>query len=93
MEFKRCERCGCFFVSNNNICGKCMPKDENEITRLKTYFEGDNIGASLDEISNNTGITVKNLNRYINTEEFKGISESLQKNGSGEGFNNISTNL
>ena len=42
MEFKKCKRCGCFFVSNNDICGKCSPKDEYEITKLKNYFEENN---------------------------------------------------
>jgi glycosyltransferase involved in cell wall biosynthesis len=27
MEFNRCERCGSFFISDNNVCCKCGPKD------------------------------------------------------------------
>ena len=31
MEFKKCNRCGSFFVSDGNICSKCSVKDEQEI--------------------------------------------------------------
>ena len=79
MEFKKCERCGCFFVSNKDICNKCTPKDEFEITKLKHYFESYSIKNSLEEISNNTGITVKNIDRHINSEDFKKFTIDLAK--------------
>ena len=31
MEFKRCPRCGNFFVSNNDICCNCQVKDRADI--------------------------------------------------------------
>lgn len=92
MEFKKCERCGNFFISNNNTCSKCLTKDEAEKTKLKNYFENNIQGASLEEISNNTGITVKNLDRFINADEFSNISANIQKNST-DGFNNLSINL
>lgn len=93
MEFKKCKRCGCFFVSNNDICCKCSPRDEYDISTLKNYLE-DNISASsLEEISNSTGITLKNLNRYMQTDEFKDISKPFYKKGASDGFNNLSINL
>ena len=27
MEFNRCSRCGAFFMTENNICPNCEPKD------------------------------------------------------------------
>ena len=89
MEFKKCERCGCFFVSNNNTCSKCTPKDEFEITKLKNYFESYKPKNSLEEISNNTGITVKNLDRHMNSEDFKNFTNNLSKNDNTEYFVNL----
>lgn len=92
MELNKCKRCGCFFVSNNDVCIKCEPKDNFEIVKLRNYLNNNEV-SSLDEISSNLSITPANLTRYINTDEFKGVYENLSKNSSGEGFNNISISL
>lgn len=65
MEFKRCVRCGTFFVTDGDICQNCMPKDRLDIVKFKDYVEN-NTNASADSISINTGISVKNVNRYLN---------------------------
>lgn len=93
MEFKKCSRCGSFFVSDGNICSKCSIKDEQDIKKLKNYIEeNENLG-SLEELSNNTGITVRNLSRYINNnEEIKNMSSNIKINNN-ESFNNLSVNL
>lgn len=77
MEFKKCERCGSFFLSESNICGNCSPKDSFELSKLRTYFEGDVNATSIDSIAVDTGISVKNLNRYLENEEFSKISSKL----------------
>lgn len=92
MEFNKCKRCGCFFVSNKDVCIKCEPKDNFEIVKLRAYLNN-NEAYSLDEISSNLSITPANLMRHINTDEFKGVCKNLNKNSSGEGFNNISISL
>ena len=69
MEFKRCARCGCFFVTDGDVCNNCMPKDRLDISKLKDYFE-ENPNTSVDVISINTGISAKNVNRYINNGNF-----------------------
>lgn len=68
MDFKKCLRCGCFFVSNENICCNCAPKDKFEISKLKNYFDENAKYNSIEELSINTGITINNLNRFINTD-------------------------
>ena len=65
MEFKKCARCGCFFVTEGDVCSSCMPKDRLDIFNLKNYFE-ENPASSIDNISINTGISAKNVSRYIN---------------------------
>lgn len=80
MELKKCERCGCFFMSNNSVCPSCQPKDIYEMSKLKNYFENENYSNMLNSISIDTGITLKNLNRHLNSNEFSDISNKLNLN-------------
>lgn len=79
MEFKKCDRCGCFFVSDGNTCVNCSPKDKLEINKLKNFLDGatPDSGTNIDALSYNTGITIKNLNRFLCTDEFAGIAKEL----------------
>ena len=78
MEVKKCERCGCFFVSDSNVCQNCSPKDTFEISRLKNYLDSENISDSITSISVDTGISVKNLNRYlVENKEFSELYSKL----------------
>ena len=65
MEFNKCSRCGNFFVSNNDVCPKCQAKDTLEFTTFKTYVEENGLTNNLDILSTETGISTKNLNRFI----------------------------
>ncbi len=68
MEFKRCVRCGCFFLADSDVCPKCLPKDKSEISKLTNYINDNNItDSTLAILSENTGITLKNINRYLNS--------------------------
>lgn len=84
MEIKRCARCGQFFETINDVCNNCIAKDNKDIGKLKNYFSYGYVAGkvSLGDISNNTGITMKNLNRLIVNEEFEGvyIPETLSEN-------------
>ncbi len=66
MEFNKCSRCGNFFISNDDVCPKCKTKDTLEFETFKTYIEENGITNNLDILSNETGISVKNINRYLN---------------------------
>ena len=58
MEFKKCARCGCFFMSNNDVCCNCESKDMFDIAKLNSIME-DNINFnSIQELSNESGITI-----------------------------------
>lgn len=65
MKFKKCIRCGAFFVTEGDVCNTCMPKDILEFNKFNNYIEN-NCGTSADVISANTGISMKNVNRYLN---------------------------
>ena len=69
MDFKKCARCGCFFLSNDVVCPKCLPKDKCDISKLTNYINDNNITAStISNLSVNTGITLKNINRYLDSD-------------------------
>lgn len=79
MEFKKCERCGCFFTSNDNVCYNCLTKDRFEMSKFKNYVEENNISniASLNDLSIQTGISSKNLNRFLGYEDFNDIASQI----------------
>lgn len=94
MDFRKCSRCGNFYLSNSNVCPKCSTKENFEFSTFKSYIEENGLGESVDEISGKTGISVKNLNRFIeynskndgsgnndafgNNTEFKTSNDSVQ---------------
>ena len=39
MEFNRCSRCGNFYLSKDNVCPKCLAKDNLEFSTFKNYVE------------------------------------------------------
>ncbi len=74
MELKKCARCGKFITSNVDVCEDCVRKDSFEIEKLKGFFENSyTSGITKTQVSLSTGISSKNLNRYLNYEEFNGI--------------------
>ncbi len=74
MELKRCARCGRFYASDVEVCQECEKKDLADLSKLKGFFAENYVsGISKGEISASTGISAKNLNRYLGYEEFSGI--------------------
>ncbi len=73
MDFKKCERCGCFFVNDSTVCCSCETKDNLEILKLKDYFNDNENLNTVDNISINTGISTKNIYRYLNLKDFSNI--------------------
>lgn len=70
MEFNKCSRCGNFYLSNDDVCPKCQPKDALEFETFKSYIEENGITANLDILSNETGISPKNINRFLNYGDY-----------------------
>lgn len=69
MQFNKCSRCGCFFVTNDSVCPNCKPKDISDMNKLKGFLEEVNPEASIEEISCGTGISTKNLHRLFCSDE------------------------
>ena len=81
MNFNKCSRCGAFFLSENNICPNCQPKEDFEINCLQNFItENDEINYSLDDISASTGISYKNLNRFLEMKQFSDFSNKIKNN-------------
>ena len=78
MELKRCVRCGKFYASEVEVCKECEKKDFADLSKLKGFFADNYVnGVSKVEISAYTGISARNLNRYLGYEEFSGITDFL----------------
>ena len=80
MEFNKCSRCGNFYVSSGAVCPKCSTKDGFELSTFKSYLQENGFGESLDTISGQTGISVRNLNRFMGYEEIKEYQSQYQNN-------------
>ena len=81
MEFKRCARWGSFFTSDSEVCLRCNKKVNADVLKLKNFLEDaqEDI-TNKDELSIHTGISIKNLNRYLNLEEFSNVNiENINK--------------
>ena len=77
MELNRCSRCGNFYVSDGKVCPKCSTKDGFEFSAFKSYIQENGLDNSLNTISNDTGISIKNLNRFLDYEEFQNYQKEL----------------
>ncbi len=80
MNFNKCCRCGAFFLSESAVCPNCKQKDELEINRLKNYIEETNYtNYDISQIVASTGISNKNLNRFLMQEQFADFANQIQK--------------
>ena len=77
MQFNKCNRCGCFFVNSDDVCPNCKPKDNFEMNKLKSFLEDSNNYESIENISFNTGISIKNLNRYFSKDDFTNFKPNV----------------
>lgn len=73
MELNKCTRCGSFHTSESNVCPTCKQKDIADIYKLKGFLS-ENDMTSIDDISYQTGITAKNLNRFFELDEFRNLN-------------------
>ena len=59
MNFNKCKRCGCFFISSGDTCPSCTPKDNNEISKLNEFFSENSNAITLNDLSKVTGMSTK----------------------------------
>ena len=79
---KKCARCGCLYTTDADVCQECKNKDMADLSKLKGFFaEITTAGITKNDIISSTGISARNLNRYLGYEEFSGIY--IQDNANG----------
>lgn len=83
MELNRCSRCGAFHSSEGDVCPKCAEKDSLELSTFKSYIEENGI-SSVDTIATQTGISQKNVNRFIGYQGIE-VHDSRNENLAGSG--------
>lgn len=86
MNFNKCNRCGCFFMTDSDVCPNCQPKDQHEMNQLKNFLEENTNKINIDNLSASTGISVKNLNRFLAEEQFSEFAKQIQGNGNNLGI-------
>lgn len=65
MDFNKCSRCGNFYLSEGNVCPKCSNQDNLEFKTFQNYIQENGLPTNLDTIACETGISVKNINRFL----------------------------
>ena len=76
MEVTRCSRCGAFYTNTGYVCSKCASKDNLELSTFKNFVEENGLEVnSLSQISSRTGISEKNLNRFLDYEGLEGYKK------------------
>lgn len=76
MEVVKCSRCGAFYTQKGNVCPKCTNKDNFELETFKSFVEENGIELkTLNQVSALTGITEKNLNRFLTYKGLEGYKK------------------
>ncbi len=76
MEVGRCSRCGAFYTNEGYVCPKCSSKDEFELSQFKNFVEENGLEIdSLSQVSSQTGISEKNLNRFLGYKGLEGYKK------------------
>lgn len=77
MNLNRCERCGCFFASKTDVCPNCVSKDENDIAHLTTFLTENDKTVSVEDLSLQTGVSLKNVNRFLKDKKINSTFTDL----------------
>ena len=94
IEARKCARCGSLYISDTIVCNACQTKDGADLYKLKGFIENQgNNEITQGELSIATGISNKNLSRFLNYDEFKGVcveQKSIAASGKAQQMNGIS---
>lgn len=77
MEFKKCMRCGCFFMSDDNVCCNCKSRDRMDIAKLNSILDESRSFNSIQDLSIASGVNINNLNRFIANNQISNLDINL----------------
>ncbi|KAB3539679.1 MerR family transcriptional regulator [Alkaliphilus pronyensis] len=76
MDLRNCSKCGrVFSYKGVAVCSRCFNDDESDFSKVKEYLY-DNPGASVKEVSDETGVTEKQILRYLRENRIEIREES-----------------
>ena len=79
MEFKKRNRCGCFFISEDEVCCNCKTKDMADTIKIQNYIQENGIPGTAEELSAGTGVTIKTISRFGGIEKLdENINPQIQ---------------
>ncbi len=65
MNIKNCVKCGKVYVYDNyKLCRNCRKLEEEDFQKVKQYIY-DNPGATMQEISSETGVSIQRIMKYL----------------------------
>lgn len=71
MNFNKCARCGCFYITSGDVCPSCAPKDKSDISKLSSYLVDAESAITVNELASATGVSKRNISRYISEKGFE----------------------
>jgi len=74
MELNKCSRCGAFHTNGGDVCPKCADKDNLELSTFKSYIQQNGF-STIDTVATATGITQKNVARFLGYEGIENNGE------------------
>ena len=77
MEFKKCVRCGCFFMSDNDVCCNCEVRDKMDISKIHSILDENDNFNSIQDLSILSGVNINNLNRFISNNYISDLNIKL----------------
>jgi len=78
MNLNKCARCGCFYITAQDVCPKCIVKDNYEIAKLQEFIEENGIPTNVEGLCDSTNISIKNMQRYLEKEQFAPLNKQFQ---------------
>ena len=77
MNFNKCLRCGCFFSSEDQVCPNCQTRDEVDKKLIRNFLANNDIPESAESLAFQSGVNIKNINRFIQSQEFASLKDSF----------------
>ena len=76
MSIRNCTRCGRLFTGLEDVCPTCSAREQEEFERVRSYLSRHH-GATIAEVSGQTGVAVAQIYRWVRAGRLKVSTEQL----------------